>query len=85
MYSVIMAGGSGTRFWPYSRKKMPKQLLNITGKNPMIVETCDRLLPVSKDEEMIIILGESHNEETKRLFPERKIHNIKLWLKEIQN
>jgi mannose-1-phosphate guanylyltransferase len=74
MYSVIMAGGSGTRFWPYSRKKRPKQLLNITGKEPMVVETCNRLLPVSKDEEMIIILGESHYEETASLFPERKIN-----------
>ena len=74
MYSIIMAGGSGTRFWPHSRKKMPKQLLNITGNGPMVVETCDRLLPVSKDEEMIIILGESHYEETKQLFPERGIN-----------
>ena len=74
MHSVIMAGGSGARFWPYSRKKMPKQLINITGKNPMVVETCDRLLSVSKDEEMTIILGESHYEETKRLLPERKIN-----------
>ncbi len=74
MYSIIMAGGSGTRFWPYSRNRMPKQLLNITGKGPMVVETCNRLLPVSRDEEMIIILGESHYNETKRLFPERKIN-----------
>ena len=74
MYSVIMAGGSGTRFWPYSRKQKPKQLLNITGSEPMIVETCNRLLPISKDEEMIIILGESHHEGTALLFPERKIN-----------
>ena len=73
MFSVIMAGGSGTRFWPHSRSRMPKQLLNITGKGPMVVETCDRLSPVSRDEEMIIILGESHYEETRRLFPDRKI------------
>lgn len=74
MYSVIMAGGSGTRFWPYSRKQRPKQLLDITGNGPMVVETCDRLLPVSKDEEMIIILGESHYAETLSLFPERNIN-----------
>ncbi len=73
MYSVVMAGGSGTRFWPYSRRKMPKQLLNIMGKGPMIVKTCDRMLSVSTDEEMIIILGESHYEATKKLFPDRKI------------
>ncbi len=74
MYSVIMAGGSGTRFWPYSRKQRPKQLLNITGNKPMIVETCDRLLPASKDQEMIIILGESHYEETVSLFSGRDIN-----------
>jgi len=74
MYSVVMAGGSGTRFWPYSRKQRPKQLLNITGREPMVVETCNRLLPISRDEEVIIILGESHYEETVSLFSERKLN-----------
>jgi Mannose-1-phosphate guanylyltransferase len=32
MYAVIMAGGRGARFWPKSREKMPKHLLDITGK-----------------------------------------------------
>jgi mannose-1-phosphate guanylyltransferase len=73
MFSVIMAGGSGTRFWPYSRSARPKQLLDITGKGPMVVETCNRLLSVSKDNEMIIILGESHRAETERLFTGRGV------------
>jgi len=72
MYSIIMAGGSGTRFWPHSRKQRPKQLLNITGKGPMVLNTCDRLLPISKDEEMIIVLGKSHHDETRNLFADRK-------------
>ena len=42
-YGLIMAGGGGTRFWPLSRKKVPKQLLNLTGKEVMINETIDRL------------------------------------------
>ena len=54
MFAVIMAGGSGTRFWPTSRKKRPKQFLAISGKDPMLVETCNRLGPLSHDEEMII-------------------------------
>ncbi|NLD36485.1 MAG: nucleotidyl transferase [Desulfatiglans sp.] len=74
MFSVIMAGGSGTRFWPFSRKDRPKQLLDITGKGPMVVETCNRLLSISKDNEMMIILGESHREETQRLFTGRDIN-----------
>lgn len=35
-YGVIMAGGGGTRFWPLSRQAMPKQMLNLSGKDRMI-------------------------------------------------
>lgn len=42
-YGVIMAGGGGTRFWPLSRREMPKQLLNLTGKDTMVNETIDRI------------------------------------------
>ncbi|MBN2246894.1 MAG: mannose-1-phosphate guanylyltransferase [Candidatus Aminicenantes bacterium] len=43
--AVIMAGGTGTRFWPLSRKKRPKQFLPIISKLSMIEETVQRLLP----------------------------------------
>jgi mannose-1-phosphate guanylyltransferase len=39
-YAVIMAGGSGERFWPLSRAKRPKQLLALTSQRMMIEETC---------------------------------------------
>ena len=42
-YGVIMAGGGGTRFWPLSRQKRPKQLLNLSGKELMVNESIDRL------------------------------------------
>ncbi len=74
MYAVVMAGGSGTRFWPASRRKRPKQFLNITGKGPMVVETCNRLSPLVPDNEMIIILGKDHEEEAEHLFKGREIH-----------
>jgi len=45
MIAVIMAGGAGTRFWPLSRKSMPKQYLRIAGERSMIQLTVDRLLP----------------------------------------
>ncbi len=44
--AVIMAGGSGTRFWPLSRRSRPKQFLPIIGQKPMIAETVERLLPL---------------------------------------
>jgi len=36
LHAVVMSGGSGTRFWPRSRKSRPKQLLPLAGKNSMI-------------------------------------------------
>ena len=43
---VLLAGGRGTRFWPRSRLRSPKQLLNITGRDTMLRETAARLYPL---------------------------------------
>jgi mannose-1-phosphate guanylyltransferase len=45
-HAVILAGGRGTRFWPRSRTRTPKQLLNILGKDTMLEQTVARLLPL---------------------------------------
>ena len=45
-HAVILAGGRGTRFWPRSRTRTPKQLLNIVGKRTMLQQTVERLKPV---------------------------------------
>lgn len=42
-YGVILAGGGGTRFWPLSRKDLPKQFLNLTGSDLLVNETIDRV------------------------------------------
>ena len=55
MFSVIMAGGVGQRFWPRSRRKHPKQLLDLTGQGSMIKLTVDRLKNLSAPEEIFII------------------------------
>src|SRR5512139_1204110 len=55
MYAVIMAGGSGTRFWPLSREKMPKQLLKIGGEDTLIQQTVDRVLPLVKQQNVFIV------------------------------
>ena len=43
LHAVIMAGGSGTRFWPESRADLPKQLMRMSGDRTMIQATVDRL------------------------------------------
>ncbi|MDY6973209.1 MAG: mannose-1-phosphate guanylyltransferase [Thermodesulfobacteriota bacterium] len=74
MFAVIMAGGSGTRFWPVSRKYKPKQFLDITGRGPMVVETCARLIGIARDEEILVVLGQEHLDHAKVLFNGRGVH-----------
>jgi mannose-1-phosphate guanylyltransferase len=45
-HAVVLAGGRGTRFWPRSRVRTPKQLINIVGKRTMLQQTLERLRPV---------------------------------------
>src|SRR5580692_3597187 len=45
-HAVILAGGRGTRFWPRSRTRTPKQLLNIVGRDTMLEQTAARLAPL---------------------------------------
>jgi mannose-1-phosphate guanylyltransferase/mannose-6-phosphate isomerase len=59
VFAVIMAGGSGTRFWPLSREKMPKQLLKIGGEETLIQETVKRILPVARKENIFIVTNHS--------------------------
>ena len=55
MRCVILAGGSGSRFWPKSRNHRPKQLLNIIGDKSMLQITIDRLKSIKFVEEIFII------------------------------
>jgi len=58
MYAVIMAGGSGKRFWPRSRKDRPKQLLDIVADRSMLKITYDRLKEVTSPQKIFIVAGE---------------------------
>lgn len=55
----ILAGGSGTRFWPRSRKKNPKQLLSLDGERSMLQQTVERLLPLAPADRCWIITNEA--------------------------
>lgn len=66
-YGVVMAGGGGTRFWPLSRKKVPKQLLNLDGKETMINETIDRLAMVVDREDIFVVTNEEQADLTKKV------------------
>ncbi|MBD3378340.1 NTP transferase domain-containing protein [candidate division KSB1 bacterium] len=55
VFAVIMAGGVGSRFWPRSRKALPKQLLNIFGQQSMIQETVARISELIPKERILVI------------------------------
>lgn len=57
--SLIMAGGSGTRFWPKSTKELPKQYLKLFGDRSLIQATVDRLLPLQPEKNIFICSGKS--------------------------
>ncbi len=65
MYVVILAGGSGTRFWPLSRTKTPKQLMSVFGGRSMLQRTVERVLPLSP-ERIMVVTNILQAEETER-------------------
>jgi mannose-1-phosphate guanylyltransferase len=70
LHAVIMAGGSGTRFWPLSRQARPKQCLALGTPEPLIVETSKRLTPLIDFENQLIVAGRKLETPLKDLFKE---------------
>ncbi|MGC2696470.1 MAG: mannose-1-phosphate guanylyltransferase [Candidatus Angelobacter sp.] len=69
-YPVILAGGSGTRFWPRSRRKLAKQVLALDGKQTMIQKTMERLLPLGTEKDFWVITNEFVAGEIQRQLPQ---------------
>ncbi len=78
LHAVIMAGGSGTRFWPQSRKKMPKQLLRLAGSRTMIQQTADRCQAWVDSSNIWVVTNEVQADATKSQLPEVPIENVLL-------
>jgi mannose-1-phosphate guanylyltransferase len=66
LYALVMAGGSGTRFWPESRATRPKQLLSIVDERTMIQATVDRIAPLIPSERTMVVCGSAHGMETRK-------------------
>lgn len=71
VYAVIMAGGVGTRFWPRSREKSPKQLLEIVGKSTMIQNTVQRISDLIEPKNILIVTNKIQKPSI-----EKKLQNI---------
>jgi mannose-1-phosphate guanylyltransferase len=70
LHPVIMAGGSGTRFWPRSRRSKPKQLIRIFGEGSMLQQTASRLQGSVPPESFLIMTNAAQAEEVRRQLPQ---------------
>ena len=60
LHAVVMAGGSGTRFWPLSRELYPKQLLKVLSDRTLIQRTVQRVRPIVPGERCLVVTGAGH-------------------------
>jgi len=76
LYPVVMAGGSGTRFWPLSRKARPKQFLALAGDEPMLAATVNRLPPLARPADTYVVCGPGHVAAARRMLPKLPAKNF---------
>src|SRR5262245_19621377 len=70
LHAVIMAGGSGTRFWPRSRRALPKQFLKLGGPRSLLRETYQRVVPLTGAERVLVVTGRDHLPRVREELPE---------------
>lgn len=75
-YALILAGGSGQRFWPLSRDHLPKQLLKLFGSKTLLEMTVDRLEGLVPKENILILTNQQQEAAVRALFPELPEQNI---------
>lgn len=75
-YAVILAGGGGTRLWPKSRKKTPKQFLKLVGKQTMMQVAANRIAKFIPWDKFIVVTNKLYEKEVKEQLPEVPTQNI---------
>ena len=76
LHAIIMAGGSGTRFWPRSRRDRPKQLLRLAGESTMLQQTVARVEHLVPPERVFIITGADQAAATRAQLPDLPEGNV---------
>ena len=76
IFAIILAGGSGERFWPLSSPKRPKQFLKIFGGKSLIRQAMERVLPVVSVANIIVITAKTLAAATRAELPELPRENV---------
>ena len=75
-YALVLAGGSGERFWPLSRKSTPKQLLRLFSSQSLVEETVRRLDGFVPQENTLILTNQEQEAAIRKLLPDHPEDNI---------
>jgi mannose-1-phosphate guanylyltransferase len=75
-YALILAGGSGMRFWPLSRRAAPKQLLRLFSNRTLLGETLERLRGLVPPENIFILTNKEQEASVRKLLPKHPAENI---------
>lgn len=75
-FAVIMAGGQGSRFWPRSMDKKPKQFIHLSGEGTMIQNTLQRLLTIFPIEDIYVVVNETYSGLIAEQLPEILCENV---------
>src|ERR671932_450804 len=76
VYALILAGGSGERFWPLSRRARPKQLLNLFSDKSLLEETVARLSGLATPEKTLVLTNREQAAAVRALLPQLPAENI---------
>lgn len=76
LYVLVLAGGSGERFWPLSRKNRPKQLLQLFGDKTLLEETVDRLDGFVPSANVLVLTNQEQEKAVRGLLPQLPSENI---------
>jgi mannose-1-phosphate guanylyltransferase len=76
MFAIVMAGGAGTRLWPLSRRRSPKQLLALTGDTSLLQQTVQRLSGLLQPADIYVITSQAHVRATRDQLPQLPEDNV---------
>lgn len=76
IYPLVMAGGSGTRFWPLSRQARPKQFLPLASSRPLLLDTVLRVKGLATPRHTLVVCGPGHVKAVRRAAPMLPKENI---------
>lgn len=76
LHALIMAGGGGTRFWPRSRQKKPKQFLALAGERTLIQQALERIESQVALEQTWVVTSDAHRAEVLRQLPDLRADQV---------